>query len=246
MSTGKAKVVVAGSYRSADGKKVVPFSDVSLYIPDDKAHVAKAAVREVMKKHLNKFFKDAKSLRKIDIISVESETLDASGKPIDVMSLEELIFVIKDKDMNIKVEEFPSLSELRHAVKLYLTNEDDALAYIKSKRQAYKEEREIMELNPQLIDNSTTYLDPSAIKDAKKVKVQKPQKDFHKPVIADLDTDTADTNTDGSPIEDEGSPEEYRQQLLNQAKKLGLKPNANTGVAKLEAMIEGHTANDDI
>jgi hypothetical protein len=247
--TGKAKVTVCGTYRSSKDKKVVSFSDVSLYIPDHKAHVAKSEVRSVMKKHLNKFFPDAKSLRKIDIVSVESETLDSSGKPVDVMSLEELAFVIRDKDMNVKIEEFPSLSELRHAVKLYLTNEDDALAYIKSKRQAFKEEREIMDLNPQLVENSTTYLDPSAIKEAKKVKVQKPQKDFHKATVADLDTDAADTNIDGTPIEDDvenENPEELRQRLLTEAKSLGLKPNVKTGILKLQAMIESHKANDDI
>jgi hypothetical protein len=244
--SGKAKVTICGTYRSNDGKKIIPFANTTLYIPDEKAHVAKSEVRSVMKKHLNRFFPDAKSLRKIDIVSVESESLDAGGKPVDVMSLEELLFVIEDKDMNIKPEIFPTLSELRHAVKLYLTNEDDAIAYIKSKRQEYKEEREIMELNPQLIENSTTYLDPSAIKEAKKVKVKKPAKDFHKATVADLDTDTPDTNLDGTPANDQNDPEQVRQSLLAEAKALGLKPNANIGIAKLQALIESHKENDDI
>lgn len=34
-----------------------------------------------------------------------------------------------------------------------------------------------------------------------------------------------------------GAVEEKRQSLLDQAKSLGLKPNANTGIAKLEAAI---------
>lgn len=207
--TGKAKVTVCGNYFSKKNKEIVSFSDVTLFIPDDKAQTAKSEVRGILKRHLNKFFPDAKRIRKVDIVSVESDSLNSNGKPVDIMNLEELVFVIQDKDMSIRVEEFPTLSELRHAVKLYLTNEDEALAYIKSKRQQYKEEREIMELNPQLAENSTTYLDPKAIKDAKKVKVQKPNKNFHKTKVAKLDTNAPDTDkTTGKPLEDPGADDE--------------------------------------
>lgn len=207
--TGKAKVTICGTYTSKKNKDIVNFSDVSLFIPEDKAAVAKSEVRGILKRHLQRFFPDAKRIRKIDIVSVESDSLNANGKPVDIMNLEELVYVIKDKDMSIKVEEFPTLSELRHAVKLYLTNEDEALAYIKSKRQQYKEEREIMELNPQLTENSTTYLDPNAIKEAKKVKVQKPGKNFHKLQVAKLDADAPDTDkSTGKPLGDPGADDE--------------------------------------
>lgn len=248
---GKAKVTVCGTYRSVD-KKVVDFKDASLFIPDNKAHIAKSEVRGLMKKHLSKFFPDAKSLRTLDVTNIESESLNSLGKPVDVMNLEELIYVIQDKDMSIKVEEFPSLSELRHAVKLYLTDEDEALAYIKAKRQEYREERELMELNPNLVKNSSTYLDPATIKEAKKVKVQKPPKNLYKVETQDLDTDSADTDLNGSSIGannnagDQPDPETVRKNLLAEAKALGLKPNANTGIEKLKAMIESQKENDEI
>jgi hypothetical protein len=118
------------------------------------------------------------------------------------MSLEELVYIIRDKELNIQVDIFPTLQELRHAVKLYLVSERDALAYINSHKERYKEERELMELNPELISKSTTYLDLNAIKDAKKVKVQKPDKNFHKTKIQQLDTDEPDTDLNGNNIDD--------------------------------------------
>jgi hypothetical protein len=239
--TKKAKVVVFGSYRAQD-KTVKQFSDLAVYIPENRAGAALSAVRGVLKKHLRKFFPDGKSLRKVSIKEVESSSLESMGKPVDVMSLEELVYVIENRDMHLQPEIFPTLGDLRHAVKLYLNNEDEALSFVNSKKKQFQEEREIMELNPQLKENATSYLDPGAVKNTKKVRAQKPEKDFHKPEIKNLDTDVPD---DGD-FEEKPEKELSHEELIIRAKELKIPGNVKTMKPEtLQRKIKEAEDNDD-
>lgn len=203
----KATVTLSGTFYTMDKNKVEEFSGLRINIPEEKAHKALSVCTGLLKRNLRSFLPKATRLAKCRIDSIESSTMDNSGKPIDVMSLEELIYVIKDKEMNIKVEEFTNISELRLVVKMYLVNDADAMAYIKVNRAKYNEEREIMELNPDMAARSNTYINPSMISEAKKVKVKKPDKNFNKVTIANLDSpdDKGDTdpNTGGTVTDDE-------------------------------------------
>jgi hypothetical protein len=228
------------------------FSGLKINIPEEKSHVALSVCLGLLKRHLKKFLPKAVRIAKCRVDGIQSSTLSRAGKPVDVMDLAELMYVIEDKELRIKVGEFPSIQELRHVVKLYLANEDEAKAYIKANKVRYREEQELMELNPDIAAKSTTYLDPSQIAEAKKVKVQKPGKNFNKIQQQDLEApdDEADSDaTTGAELDtdaniEEGS-EEHRQQLLAKAIEYGLKPKLNTGIAKLQALIEDHEEGDD-
>lgn len=251
MATPKATVTLSGKYYLGDKQGTEDFSGLKINIPEDKADKALAVCLGLLKRHLRMFLPKAVRIAKCKVDSIQSETLNRNGKPVDVMDLAELIYVIKDREMRINVNEFPSIQELRHVVKLYIDNEDEAIAYIRANRAKYKEEQELMALNPEIAAKSNTYLDPASIDEAKKVKVKKPAKGFNKVEVQDLDPDLPDTdpNTgeeidpDATPVE-EGS-EEHRQQLLNKAIQLGCKPNPNTGIPKLQAMIDAAIDEED-
>lgn len=244
MTTPKATVTLSGKYYLGDKQGTEEFSGLKINIPEDKADRALSVCLGLLKRHLRMFLPKAVRIAKCKVDSIQSETLNRNGKPVDVMDLSELIYVIKDREMYINVNEFPSIQELRYVVKLYIDNEDEAISYIKANRAKYKEEQELMALNPEIAAKSNTYLDPVGIDEAKKVKVKRPQKNFNKIEQQDLDPELPDTdpNTgeeidpDNTPVE-EGS-EEHRQQLLNKAIQLGLKPVPSTGVVKLQAMID--------
>lgn len=194
-----ATVTLSGKYYTGDKGNIKEFSGVKLNIPEDKAHIALSVCLGLLKRHLRKFLPDAVTLAKVRVDSIQSEALNKAGKPVDVMDLAELMYVIEDKEMRINVYEFPSIQELRHVVKLYLVDEGEALAYIRANRQKYKEEQELMALNPELAAQTNTYLDPSQIDEAKKVKVQKPKRGFNKVEVQDLeapdDRPDSDANT---------------------------------------------------
>ena len=250
----KATVTLSGKYYLPDQKGTEEFSGIKINIPEEKAHIALSVCLGLIKRHLRKFLPKAVRLAKLRVDSIDSVSLSRAGKPVDVMDLAELMYVIEDKELRINVNEFPSILELRHVVKLYLANEDEAKAYIKANKVRYKEEKELMELNPELAAQSTTYLDPSQIAEAKKVKVQKPGKNFNKVKVQDLEapddeadsdaTTGAELNSDEDEDVEEGS-EEHRQQLLAKAIELGLKPKLNTGIAKLQTLIENHETEED-
>lgn len=252
MATPKATVTLSGKYYLGDKQGTEEFSGLKINIPEDKADRALSVCLGLLKRHLRMFLPKAVRIAKCKVDSIQSETLNRNGKPVDVMDLAELIYVIKDREMRINVNEFPSIQELRHVVKLYIDNEDEAISYIRANRAKYKEEQELMSLNPDIAAKSNSYLDPASIDEAKKVKVKKPEKNFNKVKPADLDPDNPDTDPNtGEDIDpdtqqfEEGS-EEHRQQLLNRAIQLGLKPNPMTGVAKLQTMLEQAQLNADI
>lgn len=192
----KATVTLSGKYYTGDKGGVKEFSGLRINIPEEKSHIALSVCLGLLKRHLRKFIPDAVRIAKCRVDSIESETLNRSGKPVDVMDLSELMYVIDDKEMRINVHEFTSLQELRHVVKLYLDNEDEAIAYIKANRVRYQEERELMELNPELAAQTNSYLDAASIDEAKKVKVKRPSKGFNKVETQDLEApdDAGDTD----------------------------------------------------
>lgn len=245
----KATVTLSGKYYLSNNMGTEEFSGLRINIPEDKADKALSVCLGLLKRHLKMFLPMAIRVAKCKVDSIQSETLSRNGKPVDVMDLAELIYVIKDREMRINVNEFPSIQELRYVVKLYLDNEDEATAYIRANRVKYKEEQELMSLNPDIASRTNTYLDPAAIEEAKKVKVRKPQKNFNKVEHQDLDSDLPDTdpNTGEDLVDDTSSSmavkeyensEAHRQALLSKAIKLGLRHNPQTGIPKLQAMIE--------